>query len=120
MNRFLVAHAETSREAIAPLEQLDPPSRAVVVMALLGILLLGMFLVAMILLGGRWARRGGENLRQKSTVPPRRADGGRGLIDASFEQETHTDAHDRTSDIGSRSLGPNTLWGDATEDTVAD
>jgi hypothetical protein len=39
------------------LERLDPPRRAAVVMALLAITIVGLFLVAVILLGGNWARR---------------------------------------------------------------
>jgi len=39
------------------LEQLDPPKRAAVVMALLGITLVGMFLVVLAMVGGHWVRR---------------------------------------------------------------
>jgi len=39
------------------LERLDPPRRAAVVMALLGLTLVGLFLVATILVGGHWVRR---------------------------------------------------------------
>lgn len=39
------------------LEQLDPPRRAIVLMALLGLVLTGIALVACIMIGGRWARR---------------------------------------------------------------
>jgi hypothetical protein len=38
-------------------ERLDPPRRAAVVMALLAITILGLFLVAVAMLGGNWARR---------------------------------------------------------------
>jgi hypothetical protein len=39
------------------LERLDPPRRAAVVMALLAITIVGLFLVAVVMLGGNWARR---------------------------------------------------------------
>ena len=39
------------------LEQLDPPRRAMVLMALLALVLLGITLVACIMIGGRWVRR---------------------------------------------------------------
>jgi hypothetical protein len=52
-------------------EQLPPPTRAAVLMALLGIALLGMFLVVIILLGGHWVRRQGK-YRRSPAVPPDR------------------------------------------------
>jgi hypothetical protein len=39
------------------LERLDPPRRAVVVMALLGLVLTGLVLVVCVMLGGHWVRR---------------------------------------------------------------
>jgi hypothetical protein len=39
------------------IERLDPPRRAAVVMALLAIVIVGLFLVAVAMLGGHWARR---------------------------------------------------------------
>jgi hypothetical protein len=39
------------------LEQLDPPRRAVVVMAILGLVLLGITLVTCVMIGGRWVRK---------------------------------------------------------------
>jgi hypothetical protein len=39
------------------LSQLDPPRRAAVVMALLGLTLVGLFLVAFVMVGGHWVRR---------------------------------------------------------------
>jgi hypothetical protein len=39
------------------LERLDPPRRAVIIMALLGLTLIGLFLVVLAMLGGHWARR---------------------------------------------------------------
>jgi hypothetical protein len=47
-----------AQQAAEPLiEQLDPPRRAVVVMALLGLVLTGLFLVTVAMLGGHWVRR---------------------------------------------------------------
>src|SRR3954454_22311230 len=39
------------------LERLDPPRRAAVVMALLGLTLVGLFIITTILVGGHWVRR---------------------------------------------------------------
>src|SRR3954471_21367114 len=39
------------------LERLDPPRRAAVVMALLGLTLVGLFLITFALIGGHWVRR---------------------------------------------------------------
>ena len=61
----------------APLAQqgarkLPPPQQAMVLMALLGILLVGMFLIVAVLLGGHWVRRLGKHQRGPA-VPPDRA-----------------------------------------------
>ena len=54
----LVAATLLAEEAAQPLiERLDPPRRAAVVMALLGIVLTGVTLVACVMIGGRWVRR---------------------------------------------------------------
>jgi hypothetical protein len=47
--------AEHSPDAV--LEQLDPPRRAAVLMALLGLVLLGLLLVACVMIGAHWVRR---------------------------------------------------------------
>ncbi|MAT70957.1 MAG: hypothetical protein CMJ58_15705 [Planctomycetaceae bacterium] len=57
---------------IAAAEKIPEPTRTVLLMALLGIALLGLFLVVMILLGGHWVRRIGSHRRGPS-VPPDRA-----------------------------------------------
>lgn len=57
--------------AAATREQLPPPTRAAVLMALLGFALVGMLLVVIILLGGHWVRRQG-NFRRGPVVPPDR------------------------------------------------
>lgn len=38
-------------------ERLDPPRRAAVVMALLGLALVGLFLITFVMVGGHWVRR---------------------------------------------------------------
>jgi len=50
----LVAAAEPASPVI---ERLDPPRRAAVVMALLGLVLTGLVLVACVMLGAHWVRR---------------------------------------------------------------
>ncbi|TWT88586.1 hypothetical protein Mal64_20700 [Pseudobythopirellula maris] len=39
------------------LERLDPPTRAAVLMAVIGLVLLGLALVVLTMIGGRWLRR---------------------------------------------------------------
>lgn len=51
--------------------------RAAVLMALLGIALVGLLLVAVVLLGGSWVRRQGKH-RRAAAVPPDRAPLSRG------------------------------------------
>jgi hypothetical protein len=41
----------------AVFERLDPPRRAAVVMALLGLTLVGLFLITFVMVGGHWVRR---------------------------------------------------------------
>jgi hypothetical protein len=41
----------------AVIERLDPPRRAAVIMALLGLTLVGLFLIAFVMVGGHWVRR---------------------------------------------------------------
>jgi len=50
-----ISLAKHSADAV--LEQLDPPRRAVVLMALLGLVLLGLVLVACAMIGAHWVRR---------------------------------------------------------------
>ena len=54
---FPVALLAAEQAAEPLLERLDPERRVAVVMALLGIAILGIFLVTVILLGGSWVRR---------------------------------------------------------------
>jgi hypothetical protein len=52
------ASARPAAETTAPvLERLDPPRRAVVVMALLGLVLTGLVLITCVMLGAHWVRR---------------------------------------------------------------
>jgi hypothetical protein len=53
-------------------DKLPPPTRAAAQMALLGILLVGVFFIVLILLGGHWVRRQGSP-RRGPVVPPDRA-----------------------------------------------
>jgi hypothetical protein len=41
----------------AVFERLDPPRRAAVVMALLGLTLVGLFLITFVMVGGHWVRK---------------------------------------------------------------
>jgi hypothetical protein len=52
------ASALVGAETTAPvLERLDPPRRAAVVMALLGLVLTGLVLITCVMLGAHWVRR---------------------------------------------------------------
>ena len=57
-----------AQEAPSP-ERLPEPTRTILLMALLGIILLGLLIVAITLLGGRWVRRWGEH-RPGVGIPP--------------------------------------------------
>ena len=61
-NCWLLAQVPAAKE-------LPPTTKAMVLMALLGIALLGLLLVVFILLGGHWVRRIGSH-RRGPTVPP--------------------------------------------------
>lgn len=54
LTRVLFAVEEPAKPAF---ELLDPPRRAAVLMAILGLVLLGIVLVACVMIGGRWVRR---------------------------------------------------------------
>ncbi|HVT29411.1 MAG TPA: hypothetical protein VHE81_15455 [Lacipirellulaceae bacterium] len=47
----------TQQPSLSVLERLDPPRRAAVIMALLGLTLVGVFLITFIMIGGHWVRR---------------------------------------------------------------
>jgi amino acid transporter len=47
-----------AQEEVKPvLERIDPPRRAAIIMALLGLTLVGLFLIVLAMVGGHWARR---------------------------------------------------------------
>lgn len=97
---------------VSPIEELDPPVKAALLMALLGIILLGFFMVLVIMLGARWVRRLGTNdlkTRQPLTAPKKEAsrkssnNDRRALLDDLVveDQETLVDgarAHDTSVD----------------------
>jgi hypothetical protein len=54
----LLADAIAAQQPARPmLERLDPPHRAMVIMAILGLVLTGLMLVAGAMIGARWVRR---------------------------------------------------------------
>ncbi|MEX2316859.1 MAG: hypothetical protein WD669_06895 [Pirellulales bacterium] len=54
----LLSHAILAQQPTRPvLERLDPPRRAIVLMAILGLVLTGLMLVAGAMIGARWVRR---------------------------------------------------------------
>jgi hypothetical protein len=71
LNSTPLAYVALLAEA-APGDKLSPPASAAVLMALLGIALLGLFLIVVVLLGGNWVRKQGSHRRGPS-VPPDRA-----------------------------------------------
>ena len=59
-------------EAASRPDKLPPTTRAILMMALLGIALIGLMFIVAILLGGHWVRRQGS-FRRGPSVPPDRA-----------------------------------------------
>ena len=58
-------------QAAQPLVQrLEPSQRVAVVMALLGIVIVGLFFVAIVLLGGNWARRLARHSPRRKPIDP--------------------------------------------------
>lgn len=56
-------------ESAEPLiERLDPPRRAAVLMAILGLVLLGLTLVACVMIGGRWVRHLARQRHGRTTL----------------------------------------------------
>ena len=55
LGRFLLMAVEESNDAV--IEQLKPEQRVAVVMALLGLTLVGLFLITFTMVGGHWVRR---------------------------------------------------------------
>jgi hypothetical protein len=54
---LLIAMVQADQPSKAPLERLDPPTRAAVIMTIFALVLLGLTLVAGIMIGARWVRR---------------------------------------------------------------
>jgi hypothetical protein len=54
---FFATAIESAGPAEPLIERLDPPRRAAVLMAILGLVLVGLTLVACVMIGGRWLRR---------------------------------------------------------------
>jgi hypothetical protein len=52
-----LAAAILAQQQARPLQQLDPPKRAAVLMAILGLVLTGLMLVAGVMIGAHWVRR---------------------------------------------------------------
>lgn len=58
-----------AQQAVEPLlERLDPPRRAMVLMAILGLILLGLAMAACVMLGARWVRHLARHRRQRSEL----------------------------------------------------
>jgi hypothetical protein len=55
--RLMILALAAEDAADMPLERLDPPRRAAVMMAILALVLTGIALVACVMIGGRWVRR---------------------------------------------------------------
>jgi hypothetical protein len=55
LGRTVLLGAPQAGDAV--FERLDPPRRAAVVMALLGLTLVGLFLITFVMVGGHWVRR---------------------------------------------------------------
>ena len=81
LHRLTLLAAEEAAQL--PLQQLDPPRRAAVLMSILALVLLGLLLVACTMIAGRWVRRIArdrlgpttltthvENQRLRSTLEP--------------------------------------------------
>ena len=56
MMRLAFTLLAVEESAKLPIERLDPPRRAAVLMAILGLVLVGLTLVACVMIGGRWVR----------------------------------------------------------------
>lgn len=74
---FSQCHWEGALVGATLLEQLDPQRRAAVILALIGLCLLGVTMVVLTMLGGRWVRglrlrSGGERHKSSSVVRPKR------------------------------------------------
>jgi hypothetical protein len=93
--RIIPAILVGAEKGVAPvLEQLDPPRRAAVVMALLALTLIGLFLIVFVMVGGHWARRLARH-RPKKTVP---IDGARAIDERHLRQSLEAFLPDTKTD----------------------
>jgi hypothetical protein len=65
--RLMILALAAEDAADMPLERLDPPRRAAVMMAILALVLIGIALVACVMIGGRWVRRMARDTRGPTT-----------------------------------------------------
>lgn len=65
--RLVVGLLSVAQPADPVLERLDPPRRAFVIMAIIGIAMTGLLLVTCVMLGARWAR----GIARQRPRPPR-------------------------------------------------
>ncbi len=89
----LVIAEATDAAGEAPIEQLDPPTRAMVLMALVGLVLVGLALILLTMIGARWVRRLGRERRPPRDWPKLRdRDPGRSSevdpMDGNYSKET--------------------------------
>lgn len=68
---LLLAQAAGAAEA-APIERLDPPTRAMVLMALVALVLTGLGLIGLTMIGARWMRRIAQDHKPPQRWPKRR------------------------------------------------
>jgi hypothetical protein len=86
--------AEATDAAVeTPIERLDPPTRAMVLMALIGLVLVGLALILLTMIGARWVRRLGRERRAPRDWPKLRdRDPGRSAeidpVDGNYSKET--------------------------------
>jgi hypothetical protein len=65
--RLLPLALAVEEAADTPLERLDPPRRAAVLMAILALVLTGLALVGCVMIGGHWVRRMARDTRGPTT-----------------------------------------------------
>ena len=65
--RLVILALAAEETADLPLQRLDPPRRAAVMMAILALVLTGIALVACVMIGGRWVRRMARDTRGPTT-----------------------------------------------------
>ncbi len=78
-----------ARESL--LQRLDPTTRAKVLMSLLGLILLGITMIAAVCIGARYVRRTGTTLYKRRAPAPIRH---RDIVDQQFEQHENGNTED--------------------------